>query len=259
MRRPEIKLENYEAVYRYYRDHGQFGPTSWLGYHAMSLMMSPEVSYEVGAKDEIRDHIASGGKVIVTPNHLLNTDQYVVAAIVATERVLHPLQGITFVLSRPDILASNFIQRRGVDTMGAIPVWREKDDKDKTEAARQLRAKATAMAVETCVHRIVELGDHGALFRESTRNTGDPRQLLPFKHGASNIILAANSAGANVLALPIAVRYPDSSHKIRRHAEVRIGRLVQDPPTTAEEAALYTTANQGAVQECLNYLYPKAS
>jgi 1-acyl-sn-glycerol-3-phosphate acyltransferase len=259
LRRPKIELQNYENVYRYYRTHEPNSATSWFGYHAMDMMMSPVVTYEPGAEDDIHDHMASGGLMVMEPNHQLDTDQYVIAALAASEPLLRPLQGRTYVLTRPDIPGSNLFIRLGVDTMGAIPAWREKDDRDKTEEARLLRADATALLLDTCVHRMINLRNHGALFAEGTRNTGDVSQLLRFRHGASNIILSATQQGADVLALTIAVHYPENDKKIRRHASVRIGRLVRNAPTTREEATNYTTRVQSAVQRCLDYTFGRTA
>lgn len=255
LRRPEIRLDNYEEVYRYYRDHRQ-PAIAELGYRAMSTFMNPTVTYEEGAEDEIHDHILSGGQVVIAPNHLLNTDQYNIAALAASERVLHPLKRHTFVLARPDILSKNMAQRIGVDAMGAIPAWREKDDKDKTEEARQLRSAATAMLLETCVYRIVEHGDHAALFKEGTRNNGDVSRLLPFRNGGGNIVYEARRQGANVRTLPVAQRYRVVDGKAKkRRADIRIGRLVDMPPQTRDEVPAYTARTQADVQRLLDQIY----
>jgi 1-acyl-sn-glycerol-3-phosphate acyltransferase len=192
MKRPEVKLENYQAVYDFYKHYRSPRLAYQIGHRAMAAVYRPDVHYAPGAQDVIANHLQTGTRLILASNHVNNQDQYIVAAMAQREKVLRPMRGRTFIPAK-ESLFQNPLLRLGVDFMGAIPTFRQKDvsgtdSNDETANAKQaLQRSAASRLLGVSVQRITS-GDHIAIFPEGTRNTGDVTQVQPAKRGISVIV-----------------------------------------------------------------------
>ncbi len=213
MKKPEVTLQNYEAVYDYYEQYQQPRIGAYIGHKIMSLMFRPNVEYADGADQTIEDILYAHGRLVVALNHLSDNDQYVVSAMALRERVFRPLVGHTFIQSKevlfnhPNKIVKP-LMRRGVDAMGAIPVFRKKDV---NEDANYLRRLATDRMLQTSAEKI-EHGQHMAIFPEGTRNTERPDVVQPLKPGI-NAVLGQAAANLLVGVVPVGFTYGDDMRR----------------------------------------------
>ncbi|WP_430333885.1 lysophospholipid acyltransferase family protein [Rhodococcus sp. ACT016] len=222
MTRPEVTLDNYEDVYRFYRDHQQNRVLAKAAYATLSARFRPQVRYADGARERLRGLLASGTPLIVVANHLTERDQYTLAAT-AWQTPLRRAIGRTRVLAKDELFAEPGLRRR-VDLMGSIPVFRSKN--------HGLRAVADAgrRMMEISAERLAR-GDVLAIFPEGTCNEGDPTRLQQINSGVGHIAVKAGKLGAPPALVSIGISYgpnPDTG----RSAEVYVGAPVVDLPTT---------------------------
>ncbi len=208
MKKPPVKLQNYEQVYDFYRDFVPSDRATRIGFKAMSLIAKPQVSYDSGAEETIEQLISSNSKVIVTPNHINDKDQYVVSALARREASLKPLVGKTFIPAK-ESLFQNKILRAGVEVMGAIPVFRALDIKTDDPGQVELQRRAADRFIDTALYRIVEYDDNMAIFPEGTRNKVNSVEVQPLKSGIG-IIVGKLLTEATVGIIPVGLQYSDS-------------------------------------------------
>lgn len=218
MVRPEVTLENYEDVYRFYLDHQQNRFLARAAYAALSARFRPRISYADGARDRLQELLRGGTRLIVVANHLTDRDQYTLAAT-AWRTPLRPVIGRTRVLAKDELFAGPRM-RRAIDMMGSIPVFRGKD--------HGLRAVADAgrAMMDVSAERL-HRGDVLAIFPEGTCNDGDPARIQQINSGVGHIAVKARKLGSEPALLSLGIRYhPD------RPADVFVSCPVVDLPTT---------------------------
>lgn len=125
MDRPAVILENDTTVYDFYLRHQQNRQVARLAYATLARRFKPRVSYPEGAREELRRLVYDDTRLIIAVNHLSETDPYTVAAT-AWASPLRPVIGRTRVLAK-DELFQEPKQRRRIDMMGGIPVFRGKN------------------------------------------------------------------------------------------------------------------------------------
>ncbi len=225
MKKPEVTLENYEAVYEYYAQYKQPRVGAYVGHKAMSLMFKPQVEYASGAEDAIQDLVRNpNARSIVALNHLSDNDQYVVAAMAQREKVLRPMAGNTFIQSKevlfhhPNQLLRPIL-RRGVDIMGAVPAFRKKDV---TEGQEDLRRAATAEMIRTSIDKL-RAGQNMAIFPEGTRNKEQPETVQGLKAGIT-AIAGEVAVTHEVAVVPVGFTYDGD----KRHPHMWVGMPMAD-------------------------------
>ncbi|WP_433606854.1 lysophospholipid acyltransferase family protein [Prescottella agglutinans] len=225
MTRPEVTLDNYEDVYSFYLDHQQNRLLAKAAYAALSARYRPRVRYEAGARDRIRELLASGTPLIVVANHLSDRDQYTLAAT-AWRTPLRRSIGRTRVLAKDELFAEPGLRRK-VDMMGSIPVFRSKN--------HGLRAVAEAgrRMMDISAERLSR-GDVLAIFPEGTCNEGDPSRLQQINSGVGHIAVKARKLGAPPALLSIGISYGPNADT-GRSAEVYVGEPVLDLPAKPME------------------------
>lgn len=80
MGNPEVSLDNYEAVYEYYRSHQQNRFVAKLAYAALALKYLPRVRYAPGAEAALKTLLERKTQLVVAVNHLTESDQFTLAA-----------------------------------------------------------------------------------------------------------------------------------------------------------------------------------
>lgn len=207
MKKPPVKLDNYEQVYSFYRDFIPSHRATKVGFKAMSLAVKPSTSYDSGAEDAIDYLINSSSKIIVTPNHINDKDQYVVASLARRETSLRPLVGKTLAPAK-ESLFQNKALRAGVEIMGAIPVFRTLDIETSSSSQVELQKQATKKFIDTALFRMMEYDDSMAIFPEGTRNKVDSTEVQPLKPGVG-IIAGQLSTETAVGIIPVGLQYPE--------------------------------------------------
>jgi 1-acyl-sn-glycerol-3-phosphate acyltransferase len=231
MKKPAIKLENYENIYEYYKDHKQNYSFARLGHAAMAAVFRPRVEYASDVKETVGRLLEQGKQLIIASNHVTGDDQYVVAAMAQREKALHQMRGKTFIPSK-EPLFRNPLLRRAVDGMGAIPTFRSKDIEDPTlspeeaELKKQTRRSAAKMLIDTAIYKM-QRGEHMSIFPEGTRNPEQPKQVQDLMPGIGIIACGASEA-VDVSILPTALYY-GADRENRFTPKVYIGDIIHGP------------------------------
>ncbi|WP_067694942.1 lysophospholipid acyltransferase family protein [Nocardia jejuensis] len=198
MERPEVILENSDAVYDFYRDHRQNPIQAKAAYWLLSRGYRPRISYAPGARERLRAFIAQGRPLLISINHLSQLDPYTVAAT-AWGSVLRPVIGRTRVLAKDELFVEDK-QRRRIDMMGGIPVFRGKD-----HGLRAVNAAGQRM-IDVCAERMAR-GDGVAVFPEGTCNLVDPAQVQQVGTGIGHIAFRAKKLGADPVLVSLGLSY----------------------------------------------------
>ncbi|WP_431954061.1 lysophospholipid acyltransferase family protein [Nocardia lijiangensis] len=198
MEPPEVVLENCDAVYDYYRDHRQNRLKAMAAYALLGRRYHPRVSYADRAKEAVRTLTRSGTPIIFAINHLSQNDPYTVAAA-AWRSPLRAVIGRVRVLAKDELFIDPD-QRRKVDMMGGIPVFRGKD-----HGIRAVNAAGQRM-MDICAERLAR-GDHVAVFPEGTCNDVDPTQVQAIGSGIGHIAFRAMKLGVQPTLVSLGLSY----------------------------------------------------
>ena len=188
MSRPEVTLDNHEAVYRFYEGFDQPMAFARFAHLVFAKVFRLDLSVEDGAEDEIRAALAADTRLIVSPNHITGDDQYVIVSLAQHLRALHPLRGRTFIPAEPSLFTRPGIVGRmlrwGVDGLGAVPTIRMEDlrrqNVDLTDEVQDRYRNCTTRASDIQVSKL-QRGQMMAGFWEGTRNRSDYRVVQPLK------------------------------------------------------------------------------
>ncbi|WP_338888291.1 1-acyl-sn-glycerol-3-phosphate acyltransferase [Rhodococcus sovatensis] len=198
MDRPAVILENDETVYDFYLRHQQNRQVARLAYAALARRFKPRVSYSEGAREEIRRLVYDDTRLIIAVNHVSETDPYTVAAA-AWASPLRPAIGRTRVLAK-DELFQEPKQRKRIDMMGGIPVFRGKN-----HGMRAVSAAGNRM-MDVSAER-VRRGDDLAVFPEGTCNLVDPTQIQHVGSGIGHIAARIRKLGVEPVLICMGLSY----------------------------------------------------
>lgn len=199
MEKPEVTLENYEAVYDYYLEHQQPRLKALAAYAFLALKYHPRVHYADGAKDYIRNYSKADGPFLIAANHLTNhSDQFILAATAMRSPLWREI-GHMRVLGK-DELFQDEKQREQIDMMGTIPVFRSKNHG--LRAAYHAGQRMIQISAER-LHR----GDSLAIFPEGTHNEHDPAVVQKASSGIGHIAARAADLGTPLNLLSIGIAY----------------------------------------------------
>ncbi|GAA5103058.1 lysophospholipid acyltransferase family protein [Nocardia iowensis] len=198
MEPPEVRLENSDTVYDFYLEHRQNRLKAWGAYAILGRRYHPRVSYAAGALAGLRAAIRQRRPLLISINHLSENDPYTVAAA-AWRSALRPVIGRVRVLAK-DELFEEPEQRRKIDMMGGIPVFRGKD-----HGIRAVNAAGQRM-MDICAQRMAR-GDGVAVFPEGTCNDIDPAQVQPVGSGIGHIAFRAMKLGVEPVLVSMGLSY----------------------------------------------------
>ncbi len=225
MEPPEVILENSDAVYDYYLAHQQPYLKAQASYAILGYRYHPRITYREGAKEQLRKLVKSNTRLILSINHLTTSDPYTVAAM-AARSPLRPTIGRSRVLAKDELFLEPD-QRKKVDMMGGIPVFRGKN--------HGLRAVAAAgqRMMDICAERMVR-GDDLAIFPEGTCNETDPTKVQTVGSGIGHITSRAIKLGVNPAMVYIGLSYGPSQDSVKS-ASFFIDTPVTDLPVRPAE------------------------
>lgn len=218
---PEVVLENSEAVYDFYLNHQQNRLKAKGAYAVLARRYQPRVTYADGARDQLRDLIRAGRRLIISINHLSEHDPYTVAAM-AWRSPLRPIIGRVRVLAKDELFIEPELRRK-VEMMGAIPVFRGKD-----HGIRAVNAAGQRM-MDISAERMSR-GDDLAIFPEGTCNETDPITVQAVGSGVGHIAFRAMKLGVEPAAVFIGLSY--GSRLSPDKEGVRSASFYIDTPTT---------------------------
>ncbi|MGW5453556.1 lysophospholipid acyltransferase family protein [Nocardia sp. NPDC003979] len=198
MHTPEVLLDDSDAVYDYYLRHRQNRWKALASYAVLARRFRPRISYAEGAKAQVAALVRGKRPIIYAINHLSTSDPYTVAAA-AWRSPLRAKIGRVRVLAKDELFADPE-QRRKVDMMGGIPVFRGKD-----HGIRAVNAAGQRM-MDVCAQRLDD-GDHLAVFPEGTCNLVDHKTVQPVGSGIGHIAFRAAKLGAPPALVAIGLSY----------------------------------------------------
>ncbi|MGC0365424.1 1-acyl-sn-glycerol-3-phosphate acyltransferase [Rhodococcus sp. 27YEA15] len=215
---PEVSLDNYEAVYRYYRDHQQNRLVARIAYAALAVQYRPRITYADGARTALAGALGAGKALVIAVNHLTESDQFTLAAT-AWRTPLRRVIGRTRVLAKDELFVDP-AQRRKIDMMGSIPVFRSKN--------HGLRAVSDAgrVMMDVAAERLAR-GDSLAIFPEGTCNAGDPRELQHVNSGIGHIFARSEKLGCTPALISIGISYGQVGAGVKS-ASVFVGVPVEE-------------------------------
>ncbi|RMI33420.1 lysophospholipid acyltransferase family protein [Nocardia stercoris] len=196
--KPDVLLDNSDAVYAYYLRHRPNRLQAMAAYALLANRFRPRIVFADGARAQLADLLRSKRPILFALNHLSQRDPYVVAAA-AWRSPLRPLIGRVRVLAKDELFLDPD-QRRKVDMMGGIPVFRGKD-----HGIRAVNAAGQQM-MDICAERLTT-GDHVAVFPEGTCNEVDPARVQSIGSGIGHIAFRATKLGAPPALLCLGISY----------------------------------------------------
>ncbi|WP_227997603.1 lysophospholipid acyltransferase family protein [Nocardia australiensis] len=235
MERPEVLLDNADAVYDFYRDHRQNRLKAWAAYAILGRRYHPRIGYADGAREQLHQLIAQGRPMLISINHLSESDPYTVSAA-AWRSGLRRVIGRVRVLAKDELFIDP-VQRRKVDMMGGVPVFRGRD-----HGLRAVNAAAQRM-MEICAERMAD-GDCIAVFPEGTCNDVDQTQVQAVGSGIGHIASRAMKLGVVPALVSMGLSYgprPDSAIPVTKQeaigASFYLGTPITDLPNRPAEIA----------------------
>jgi hypothetical protein len=227
MKRPEISLENHEAMYDWYVQHDPqrlvLGATHLLS----RALLHPHVTLEPGTRDDIRAENERGSRYAVASAHFKLQDQNHLSAKFKGDRDLQPIVKDIFIPAKVTYYQKALF-RDYLDAAGAWPIIRQQD-LARLGAAEKLRlfGEATSSFIDGCATRIVERQSNIAIFSGGTRQTEALTKLAEQKKGTSRIAEKVTERGTRIVIMPIGIWYGDQ-HERQHHfrPEMYLGRLV---------------------------------
>lgn len=220
MDRPAVILENDATVYDFYLRHQQSRQVARLAYATLARRFRPRLSYPEGGREELRRLVYDDTRLLIAVNHLTESDPYTLAAA-AWSSPLRPVIGRTRVLAK-DELFQEPKQRRRIDMMGGIPVFRGKN-----HGMRAVSAAGNRM-MDVAAQRM-KRGDDLAVFPEGTCNLEDPSVIQHVGSGIGHIAVRARAAGVEPVLVCIGLSYGPGKANLKS-ASVYIDDAITDLP-----------------------------
>lgn len=220
-------MEQASEVYDHYLAHQQPVAKARMMYGILAWRHKPQVTYADGAKQALREAIRSGAPIMISANHVRETDPFILAAT----GFLSPLRshiGHMRVLAK-DELFEEPEQRAKIDALGGIPVFRSKD-----HGVRAAMAAGQRM-IDICAQRMSD-GDYMAIFPEGTCNKEDPARVQKLGSGVGHIATRAAKLGVSPWLVSIGIAYRDGEATPRRPL------AVINTPVRMADAGLTTPA-----------------
>ncbi|WP_244176174.1 lysophospholipid acyltransferase family protein [Gordonia lacunae] len=194
----KVDLSESQAVYEHYLTHQQDRTRARLMYGVLAARIRPVVRFR--SRDRLGRTVRSGAPLLIAANHVSERDPLVLAAA-GFRSPLRRRIGSLRVLAKDELFA-DAEQRKKIDTLGGIPVFRSKDHgvRAAAEAGRQM--------IGVCVERMAR-GDSIAVFPEGTCNEGDPTQVQRLGTGIGHIAHRALRNDVGVWLVSAGIAYPD--------------------------------------------------
>ncbi|MDL9935977.1 1-acyl-sn-glycerol-3-phosphate acyltransferase [Gordonia sp. ABSL1-1] len=235
----DVDLSQSQAVYQHYLAHQQNRVRAKLMYATLAARIRPAVRFR--SRAGIRAVVASGAPILVAANHVSERDPLVLAAAGFRSPIQRRI-GRLRVLAK-DELFEDPEQRKKIDALGGIPVFRTKDHgvRAAADAGRQM--------IGVCVERMGR-GDSIAVFPEGTCNLGDTTKLQKLGTGIGHIAHRAVRGGVDVWLVSAGIAYPTAG--AGGHPVVTFGDPVHLTAHRDETPAALTRTIQQDLQDVVD-------
>ncbi len=267
-KRPAVRLADHEALYRYYEAHEQNRAFARFAHVALNRYFKLDLSCDPGAEKALADALASGTRLVLSPNHITGDDQYVIVAAAEKLKALRPLRGKAFIPAEPSLFVrrgrKGKMLRWAVDELGALPTFRREDLRrqglEGAEGVDELYRACTVRASEIQVSKLLQ-GHSMAGFWEGTRNRVDHRVVQPLKKGIAHTAIAA-SKSVDVAIVPMGFYFgsePDDYQRPdlpgKRRPLVHVGMPI---PVDTDDPEVLVGRVHAAIQSCVDVVVARA-
>lgn len=200
--RPEVTLQNYAAVYRFFGAHRRRDAVAHPLLRFVSLVWAPRLEIDDEVLAQIREFDSAGTGVVVAANHPSGHDALVMASVVWDRRVRFLSAGTG--LAKDSLFSGP--TRPLFEYTGTIPVFRVKNY---PEVPAEVHVAAAQRMIDVCVDRLVAGGVVLSFVEGTNSAPEDLRALRPdsVKKGVGQIVHGARAAGRPMAVLPIGLSY----------------------------------------------------
>lgn len=220
MRRAELAVENYEAMYEFYARRTPNMPLARFAHGLFDMYYDATYDFMRDTEAVTGNHLAGGGNLLIPMNHTSIHDQFVAADMANHNTGLRPLRGTNVIPAKVELF-ENAALRFFLNRLGAMPTHRSMDiariqglSAGQAESLMTYQKLAGQKLVETCIEKY-DSGESVAIFPENTRNKGDVRVLQRLKQGVGKIACGIESDGP-VLFMPVGIYYGGYGHSNRK-------------------------------------------
>lgn len=242
MKKPEVSIENYPAVFEYYDQHGPSPTFARFGHFVMSKLYSPTIEVADSTQNIIQRYLSEGYLTLIVTNHDSKVDQYNLAGFVRRVPSLRPLITKTVIPAKGEVYTKpgplGKLQRNAVDWLGSYPVIRSKDlPEDASDEERQQQKDASDLSVQLGLNKTERDGYHLGGFPEGerTKEDGDHTVVKPLRRGFSEIYM--NALKSKRLMIVTAGMFYGTNDMERRYKapHIYIGSPIVDQLNSVQE------------------------
>jgi 1-acyl-sn-glycerol-3-phosphate acyltransferase len=215
-RKEFFDVDNYPAVYAHTRETWQDQEQAEKYHRILGRILAPHVYFAPGVEDRMEQEVENGAQCAIAFTHGSMLDPIQIAATAERNRSFDQLIGRTMIGAKVGLFTAPWIGER-VPDLGALPVYRKKDVRDKKQSQEEqdrreaIRVEAGQEFINTKIIGMNQ-GLHVAMHVEGTRNrpnrlvavknaiktvagieTEDPRKtILPLRDGYGNVVCGVN-------------------------------------------------------------------
>lgn len=213
MKKPELDIENFQAVYDYYDAYNGNERVLRAAMKLSQLIYRTHPVY-LDNCDKTYNYLSEEGyRYIFASNHQNFWDQFAIAdTILQSDHFTDVYGNVSTPTKRGHY---KWYTRRVFDWAGSIPAYRKQDTEG---VSKELRGQATERMIEVAANKVIKLGRHIMIFPEGTRNnkTMNSAQLQTVRQGTMRIAQKIDEADIKVAVVPMAVWWGNKKEDNRR-------------------------------------------
>jgi hypothetical protein len=247
MKRPEVTLENYQAVYEFYDQYEPSARAQRAAHLILNLMYHPHVAFADDTDIQLEQAAENDMRLLIVANHVRGQDPLLFGPALRARDSLKYYNGRTIEPAKASIYKMPIPGLRyGLDILGAVPAFRKQET---AGATLDVRFGATAGYSQVSINKVIG-GRSMIIHAEGTRNRDNPRELLPIKEGTGRLACTL-SKKVDIGILPVAIWYKGHTKIVSGIApNMYFGNLMAGPFDDHKKVTQDVAIN---LQNCLNH------
>ena len=215
MKRPDVTLENCDAVYDFYGSYNADQRRARIAHALIGKVFKPDVTFlDSETEDLVRQAVEHVDVTILACKHVNMNDPLHLVALTGIVRTFGDLAGATVIPSKRPLFDLRI--RRWIDDLGAIPTFRKKDlvrdDGTLDDASSVELSHATERLIDVCA-KLMCRGKTLAIFPESERSAkiegSDPSRVNRLKDGVARMYLKSIDS-VTIAIVPLGLCYDET-------------------------------------------------